>query len=264
MSIDARTYIKVGIITFASAITFLVQTYLLPDAGKNEVSKFSEYSFQLDIWSEKIHEKFEFIKYSNSYKSLSLNTGQKTVNKEFFEHIDEYHFQIMGMLRVLNRHAGVAVNIMNDSEPLLSKAGDELGLEKLQSIKKDYEDFYKNLNKYKEKINTIESYMPKLTDAFTYQGANLSDDDKIELTVKQIELLRLLYSSEDLFLKHGSNPFEFVRDFASASDKILLDYRKINNAYNQAVSQEKVIKNSVILFVIFIAAYFTFRKETQI
>lgn len=104
--------------------------------------------------------------------------------------------------------------------------------------------------------------MPKLRDAFSYQGKSLSADDKIELTVKQIGLLKLLYSNEDLFLKHGSDPFEFVKGFAIASDKVLMDYRDVNTAYNHDVSQEQDIKNSIILFLIFIAAYFTFRKES--
>jgi translation initiation factor 2 beta subunit (eIF-2beta)/eIF-5 len=263
LSIDAKTYIKIGIITFASAITFLVQTYVFPNAGKNNISKFSEYSFQMNYWSEEIHEKFDFIKYSHSYKNLSLYTGQKTVSKKFFDDIDEYHYQVKGMLRVLKRHAGVAVNTMGDSEPLLNKASGELGLEKLQLIHENYKEFDMHLAIYDEKLKTIEDYMPKLRDAFTYQGNSLSADDKIELTVKQIELLKSLYSNEDLFLKHGSDPFEFVRDFASASDKMLMDYREMNTAYNHVVSQEQDIKNSIILFLIFVAAYFTFRKESQ-
>ncbi|MDN3379722.1 MULTISPECIES: hypothetical protein [unclassified Pseudoalteromonas] len=263
MSIDAKTFIKIGIITFASAIIFLIQTYVFPNAGKDDISKFSEYSFQMNYWSEEIHEKFDFIKYSHSYKNLSLYTGQKTVSKKFFDDIDEYHYQVKGMLRVLKRHAGVAVNTMGDSEPLLNKAGSELGLEKLKLVHENYKELDKHLAIYYEKLKTIEDYMPELRDAFTYQGKSLSEDDKIELTVKQIELLKSLYSNEELFLKHGSDPFEFVRDFASASDKILMDYRDINTAYNNVVSQEQDIKNSIILFLIFIASYFTFRKESQ-
>ncbi|MEO3682436.1 hypothetical protein ABHN84_09050 [Shewanella vesiculosa] len=263
MSIDARTYIKIGIITFASAITFLVQTYVFPNSGEINISKFSEYSFQMNYWSEEIHEKFDFIKYSHSYKNLSLYTGQKTVSKKFFDDIDEYHYQVKGMLRVLKRHAGVAVKTMGDSEPLLNKAGGELGLEKLKLVHEHYKEFDRHLAIYDEKLKTIEDYMPKLRNAFTYQDKNLSADDKIELTVKQIELLKSLYSNEDLFLKHGSDPFVFVRDFARASDKVLMDYREINTAYNHAVSLEQDIKNSIILFLVLVAAFFTFRKESQ-
>jgi translation initiation factor 2 beta subunit (eIF-2beta)/eIF-5 len=261
LSTDIKKYIKILFITFASVITFLVQIYAFPDAGKTNISKFSEYSFQMNYWSEEIHEKFDFIKYSHSYKNLSLYTGEKTVSKEFFDDIEEYHYQVKGMLRVLKRHSGVAVNTMGDTEPLLNKAAGELGVEKLKLVHDNYKEFERHLDIYDEKLKNIEDYIPKLRDAFTYQGKSLSEEDTVELSVKQIELLKSLYSSENLFLRHGSDPFKFVGDFASASDKVLMDYRRMNTAYNDVVSKEESIKNSIILFLIFITAYITFRKE---
>jgi hypothetical protein len=248
---------------FASVLIFLVQTHAYPNAGKNNISKFSEYSFQMSFWSEEIYDKFDLIKQSNSYKKLSLYGEQKTASKEFFDDIEEYHYQIKALLRVLKQHAGVAVNVMTDSQPLLTKAGGKIGIEKLKIINENYEQFSKNLKIYNEKINEIENYIPELRSSFSYQDGNLSEDEKIELTIKQVILLQELYSSEHLFLKHGSDPFKFVRDFAVASKKVLIDYREINTAYNDVVNNEQIIKDSIILFFLFIAAYLTFRKDSQ-
>ena len=261
MNIGVKT--KIAIIAFASALTFWVQTDVYPNAGKNNISKFSAYSFQMNFWSEEIHDKFDLIKYSNSYKNLSLSTGQKTVSKEFFDNIEEYHYQVKAMLRVLKQHAGVAVNVMADSAKLLNKAGEKVGVEKLKLIHGNYKEFEGHLKVYNEKVNEIEKYIPELRDSFSYQGKILTENDKVDLTIKQLDLLKSLYSSENLFLKHGSDPYKFIKDFAITSSKILTDYRDLNAAYNSTVDREQNIKNSIILFLLLLAGYFTFRKEIE-
>lgn len=263
LNLNTKTYLKVAFITFTSVVIFFLQAYMFPSAGKTNISKLSEYSFQMNFWSEKIYDKFDLIKYSDSYKNLSLYTGQKTVSAKFFDDIDEYHYQITAMLRILKRHAGVAVNVMNDAQPMLAKASYEIGLDKLKLINENYKKFEINMGQYDKRIAEIENYLPALKKAFANREDKLSESEQVELSVKQIDLLQSLYTNENLFVKHDPDPFKFVRDFAINSERILADYRLINEVYNNVVVGEQDVKNSLIFFFLLIAAYFTFRKESQ-
>jgi hypothetical protein len=260
--VNLKTSLKVGLIAGASVLSFFIQTYFLPNAGQEKINKFSEYSYQMDTWGEEIYKKFDAIKYSDSYKKLSLYSGEKTVSLEFFRNIDEYHYQIKAMLRVLKLQGHVAINIMKDTLPLVTTVGEKKGIESIKKVSNDYKLFEVNLKNYDTKISEIEAYLPNLIQTFSYNSIELNQD-KVELSIKQIDLLNQLYSSENLFLKHGSDPFEYVRNFADTSKKVLHHYQELNDEYNKIVKQELRYKNSIILFVMFLSAFFAFRKDLE-
>jgi hypothetical protein len=263
MTETQKTFWKVALLTFASTIIFIIQLYTWPDAGKEKINKFSEYSFQMNFWGEEIHNEFDLIRASESYSNISLQTGEKTVSLQFFQDIEEYHYQIVSLLRVLRLQGHVAINVMQDTLPLINKVATLHGVDSIKKAKDDYEKFDQLLISYYEKVSEIEAFLPELMSTFDYKNMQLSEKEKVDLTIKQLKLLKQLYSSDNLFLINDNDPFKFIRDFATTSELVLAHYRELNSLYNERVKLEGSYKNTVILFILLLSSYFALRKDLR-
>ncbi|TON96137.1 hypothetical protein CGH46_25520, partial [Vibrio parahaemolyticus] len=67
-----------------------------------------------------------------------------------------------------------------------------------------------------KRVDRVRTFLPELTATFEYDD-EMTDSERINLTVKQLNLLNELYSSDELFLKYNADPFEFVRDMGDSA-----------------------------------------------
>jgi len=91
----------------------------------------------------------------------------------------------------------------------------------------------------------------------------LSQDEKIQTTIEQLNLITRIYSDKSLFLKHNFDNFSFVRDYANASEDMLLAYKKLVGAYNKKVTAELAYKNALLMLILMIGFYVAFLKENH-
>jgi len=127
---------KITILVGAGAFSSAVQMFCFPDAGKDVQDKSYAYSFQMNIWAEEIHQKFNEIKKSGTIGKLSLATGKKTLTHEYLNALSEYHFQVTELIRVLNFQGSTAANMIADTTTLLDKALPELNSSDQEAIQK--------------------------------------------------------------------------------------------------------------------------------
>ncbi|TON44581.1 hypothetical protein, partial [Vibrio parahaemolyticus] len=68
-----------------------------------------------------------------------------------------------------------------------------------EDIVKDVEKFQRLLEAYDKRVDRVRTFLPELTATFEYDD-EMTDSERINLTVKQLNLLNELYSSDELFL----------------------------------------------------------------
>ncbi|NRB23642.1 hypothetical protein [Shewanella sp.] len=254
---------SLAIITFAGVLTMFTQTYVWPDAGKVKVDKSEIYIFQIDYWGEQIYEKFDRIRSSKNYSNLLRWKDATTIGPEFFKNIDEYHYQIKALLRVLKLHSAVAARMIHESVPMLPEirlTGNKLITE---SILSDYQRFIELTKDFEARKEAIEKFLPSLRNALNVDTTLLTDNKKANLMVRHDNLLKEFYSSELLFMQHNSDHFVFVREFATESAKMLEHYELLNQQHNKRVIQQAHLKNLLLILIAVLAAVLTFKNELR-
>lgn len=254
---------SLAIITFAGVLTMFTQTYIWPDAGKVKVDKSELYLFQIDYWGEQIYEKFDRIRSSKNYSNLLIGKEATTIGPKFFKNIDEYHYQIKALLRVLRLHSAVAARIIYESAPMLPEtrlSGNKLIAE---SILGDYKRFIELTKGFEARNEAIEKFLPSLINAFNVDTTLLTDNEKVDLAIRQVDLIQKFYSSNLLFMQHNRDHFAFVREFATESTKMLEHYEILNQLHNERVIQQSNLKNLLLMLIAVLAAVLTFKNELR-
>ena len=196
MSLGKKGLLTLLIVIIGFLVT-LVQTYSWPDAGKAQQDKAYEYDFQLNYWNEEIHKKFNILRASQVTPRLVSFKGKRIVNPKLFQDIKEYHFLIKELMRALKFKSKVSVNLLGDIVKLKEKGLKHVP--EFTKISKDVEKFDNLLKEFDKRKKRLESFLPELVSSFRYEE-EMSDDAKIELTNKQLELLLELFTDEALFI----------------------------------------------------------------
>ncbi|MUL11855.1 hypothetical protein GNP59_18540 [Aliivibrio fischeri] len=244
------------LIGFVGFIFYLVQNYLWLEAGKTKESKGYIFSHQIDIWTADIYRKFDELKESNVTSSLVLTELTIHVDSDYLIALKIYHnhlTKLMLSLRFLGQTGAYILeencNLFIESKSLLKETN---------KILKDHKAYTELLSEQTRKQNEVERYLNEIEQEFGDLVSIFNRDDII-LTDKQSALLIELYSSEDLFMKHGSDPFKFVRDFGNTTNIVLFRYEEILKAYNIKVSKQQGIKKTILLILTVTSVFFTFK-----
>lgn len=253
--------LRIGKKTLLTLLTFitgflitLIQTFAWEDAGKTKQDKAYQYDFQLNYWNEQIHQKFNNLRASEAVPRLLNFEGERVVDSNFFRDISEYHFLIKELMRVLKLKSNVSLNLLDDLIYLNEKGAQHVpDFSKVATDVKELENLLKEHHKREKRLNT---FLPELISSFEYEG-NLSSEKKIELSVKQIDLIMELYTDEALFVSKNTDPFSFTRDLGNSSYKTLANYKTVLKGYNKQVSIEDSYKKSTLIFLALISLYFS-------
>ncbi|EHR7166280.1 hypothetical protein KUK86_004440 [Vibrio parahaemolyticus] len=251
MKLGKKTLLTILVIILGLAVS-VVQAYFWTQAGRTKNSKVYEYEFQLDFWNEEIHKKFNSLRESGVGPRLAMIEGKRVVDSSYFSDIHQYHFLIKELMRALKFKSKVSINLLSDIVSLQDKGLQKVGNpEELVEKIKEFSDLLKEFEKRQQRLD---SYLPELISSFEYD-TKLSESEKVELTVKQINLLGELYTNEELFIKREPDPFTFVRDLGESSYTMLHNYEEILLGYNNQVSQEDTYKKILILILTLASVY---------
>ncbi|MBH0094583.1 hypothetical protein [Pseudoalteromonas sp. SCQQ13] len=252
-----NTKVKLTILVIVtSLILFFAQTYVWTEAGKTTQSKSYAYSYQLNQWKEDTYSKFESLRKSGTYDNLDLSRGKKVVSPAFFLDIHEYQRHIKSILRTQEFNSRVSFEMLREIDRMNPKG--LVHTDAPTEIKVKVEEFEKLLLKHDKVTERLNTYLPELISAFEYKK-EYSDSEKIELSVKQLELLSELYSSDYLFLKRNTDVFKFIRDMGDNSYSMLYNYEKVLSGYNKQVSLEDSYKKVLLLILTLISFIFSIR-----
>ncbi|MFB1074957.1 hypothetical protein [Vibrio diabolicus] len=167
-----------------------------------------------------------------------------------------YRYHLQEILRALKFNNNVSFQVLNEVARLSNKG---LGhVASSEDIVKDVEKFQRLLEAYDKRVDRVRTFLPELTATFEYDD-EMTDSERINLTVKQLNLLNELYSSDELFLKYNADPFEFVRDMGDSAYTMLENYEKVLVGYNHQVSMEESYKKSTLLLLTIISVYLSIR-----
>jgi len=167
------------------------------------------------------------------------------------------------MLRVMGHMGVLAVDIMNDTNPLLKKGLRYVSEREQEDIIKKYQTFQNLREAHSRRKDKIKEYLPKLLSAFSKPYQTLSDKEAADLIIKRMTILAELYRDEDFFLKPNSDPFTFIRDFGNSTNEVLRIYEKMVEEYNEQVEKEDEIKKSILFFSVLLTAYLTYLKARR-
>jgi len=242
------------LIIFTGFLITLVQTYVWSDAGKTKQDKAYEYDFQLNYWNEEVHKKFNNLRASEVVLRLFSFEGKRVVDSSFFRDIHEYHFLIKELMRVLEFNIEVSINLLGDIVQLSEKGLQHIPeSSKVSSDVKELDNLLKEFDKREKRLKT---FLPELISSFQYEE-NMSSDEKVELTAKQMELLLELFTDETLFVTKETDPFELVRELGNSAYTTLANYKKVLKGYNKEVSIEDSYKKIVLLLLALLSVYFS-------
>ncbi len=244
------------LIIISGLLVFCVQTYTWVDAGKSVEDKSYAYSFQMNFWNEKVREKFDLLAKSGVAPRVMLSKEKKTVNGHFLRDLVEYRYHLQEILRVLKFNNNVSFQVLGEITRLSDKGVGHV--DDMAGIVKDVEKFQSMLEVYDKKADRIQTFLPELAATFEYND-DMTDSERVNLTVKQVKLLKELYSSDDLFLKRNKDPFEFVRDMGDSAYTMLANYEKVLAGYNLQVSREETYKKIILLLLTIISVYLSIR-----
>ncbi len=251
VKLEKKTRLAILVIMLGLAVS-VVQAYFWTQAGKTKNSKAYEYEFQLDFWNEEIHKKFNSLVESGVGPRLAMIEGKRVVDSSYFSDIHQYHFLVKELMRALKFKSKVSINLLSDIVSLQDK-----GLQKVsnpEELVEKIKKFSDLLNEFEKRQQRLDSYLPELISSFEYDD-KLSESEKVELTVKQVNLLGELYTNEELFIKREPDPFTFVRDLGEISYIMLHNYEEILLGYNTQVSQEDTFKNILLLILTLVSVY---------
>lgn len=253
MRIGKKTLLTLLII-FTGFLITLVQTYTWPDAGKAKQDNAYEYDFQLNYWNEEVHKKFNNLRSSDVVQRLLSFEGERVVDPAFFRDIHEYHFLIKELMRVLKFKSKVSINLLGDIVQLSEKGLQHVP--EMSKVSSDVEEFDYLLQEFDKREKRLETFLPELMSSFKYKE-NMSSDEKVELTVKQMDLFLELFTDEALFVTNKTDPFALVRALGNSSYITLGNYKKVLQGYNKEVSVEDSHKKIVLLLLALLSVYFS-------
>jgi len=240
---------------------YFCQEVLFKDAGKTVESKAYTYSFQLNYWGEVLHQRIDSIRDSGAASRLIIGESKVTVNKQFFIDLYAYQREMKDVLRVLHNQSQIPFLILEDLEKMTAYGFETE--EEAEQLVTTWTRFEELLNEYKQRAERLDTYLPELSAAFSGDYEKMSEDEKVELTVKQIELLKELYSSELLFMKHSSDQLKFVRDFAEQSHHFLTVYEDVLRRYNNRVSSDESLKQIILSLLTLLSIVIAIRIEKE-
>ncbi|MEI8614905.1 hypothetical protein P4S54_15040 [Shewanella sp. PP-He15 brown] len=250
-SLDKKTKLSLLVLIFGFLVT-IVQTCFWVDAGKTKENKAYEYKFQLDVWNNEIHKNFNLIKESGVVPKLLLSQDGIKLNDKTLKNINEYHYLLKELLRALNFNSSVAIYLLNDISQMTGKV--LINIEEPHKLVEEIKNFSLLIESFKKREERLNSYYPELISAFNY-NKELNDKEKDELFKKQVSLLQELYSSDELFLKHNTDPFAFVKDLGESANAMLNNYELVITTYNEQVTFEDNLKKSIIYFLTLFSFY---------
>ncbi len=237
-------------------LVFCVQTYTWVDAGKSVANKSYAFSFQMNFWNEKVMEKFNRLRESGVTSRIMLSREDKTVDGRYLRDLAEYRHHLQEILRALEFNNNVSFQVLSEVVQLSRKGFRHV--DSSEDIVKDIEKFQRLLEAYNKRVDRVGTFLPELTATFEYDD-EMTDSERVNLTVKQLNLLNELYSSDELFLKHDADPFEFVRDMGASAYTMLENYEKVLVGYNHQVSMEESYKKITLLLLTLISVYLSIR-----
>ncbi|HGF7148143.1 TPA: hypothetical protein AB5E47_003592 [Vibrio cholerae] len=244
-----------------AAALYICQEFMFDGAGNTKESKAYAYSFQLNYWADNLHDKFIRVRESGSASQLIIGDQQVKVNKEFFVNLHSYHREMKDILRVLQYQYQIPMNIVTDIKEM-SKYGFHTS-DDVESFGDEWEKLEVLLNEHAQREKALEEYYPKLIELFSFDYEQMTDDEKVDITVKQITVLKELYSSELLFLKYNSDLFEFVRKLAEQSHYFLNIYEQVLERYNSKVGSLESLKLIVMSLLTLLSIVIGVRLERE-
>jgi hypothetical protein len=253
--------LRVGGIAFGGVLVFLVQQYVWTDAGKYKISNAAQYQLQETILSEYLHSYFSDIHRSDAYSKVSLKTGEKQINQAYLDSLIEYQYQLSQILRILNHYGSLVFIVMQDSTSLMETVLPEMSDDEKKQILHAYDEFSRLTKSFERRREKINGFQARLKAAFPDSYEGLSDEERVESKKKLILVLKDLYSDEELFLKHNSDPFKFVRDFGVSVSAVIQSYEQLIARYNDIVRTQDSYKSSLLTLILLLTAFFSFRKE---
>ncbi|BFM15613.1 hypothetical protein R50073_17960 [Maricurvus nonylphenolicus] len=256
--------IKLLLILILAPLSFFIQVYLFPDAGKVTNNKASQYSFQVNYWTEDIYSKFNIIKEKGNLRNIALIEGNLEIDQEFRENLILLNQQLSDLNRSLNHNGDLSSYIMEDSLTLMNKALPEMDKKEQREIRNLYQSFNTLTIEYISRKSKLESIIEEFTKAFSYSSIPKTTDEKVDRLLIQTEILKKLYSDESYFLNLNKDSFKLVRDLAQSSRDLLTKYEALVVKYNQKVKIEEAIKNSIMLFIAIIGFLLALSRESEV
>lgn len=242
------------------AITqYFFQEIIFTEAGQEKESKAYAYEFQLNYWGEKIYDKFGEIQKSGAASRIILGKNTITITPEFFVDLDTYQQEMKDMLRILEMQYQISLYLIKEIDDMAS-----LGFatrEELAEFKSEWDKFELLLEEHKKRKERLDTFFPEFMAAFSDKNKTLTEEQKVELTIKQSELLGELYSSDLLFMKYNSDVFKFVRELAEQSHYFIHVYEDIRLRYNARSSVQNTFKQTIISLITFISIIVGVRIE---
>lgn len=242
-----------------AALLYFFQEFIFEDANKTKESKAYMYSFQLNFWENALEQKFDSIRISGAASRLIIGKDIVNVDRQFFIDLYTYQEEMKSVLRILRRQYQIPLLIIDDiseMEPYGLKTKEEK--DRFISEWKKFEVF---LGEHKAREARLESYFSELMAAFSKNLGKMEPDEKVSLTIKQIELLRELYSTDLLFLKHNGDSLKFVSDLANQSNHYLKIYEDALDRYNKSVSIIQTEKQIIISILTLLSIVLAFHIE---
>jgi hypothetical protein len=254
-------FLQILYLALAGAIALYVQSFLFPLAGKKAVDNGAMYAYQLDRWSDEVYKRLESVSRTTPYDRIAL-TEKRTLTYEYANDVLGFHAQMLQILRVLQYQGRVLVRVSGEMTHLLANVSDKqtlaIGREAFIHLKSLLDEAAAQDRMRVE----LEKFDAEFRTAFTpSDGTKLNQQQKIDLSIRQLKILSALYTKPELLLRPNEEPLRFLQRFGTVQDSIFKSYSKLVNDHNRRVENEEFVRDLVLIALAMLTGALVLEKE---